>query len=72
VERWRTKIRTFHLPLGKATMTLKDAVVELGLPVDEELITSVSSGDLVILCECLLGLMPPETIHRGDTIKLFC
>lgn len=53
-------------------MTLKDAVVELGLPVDEELITSVSSGDLVILCECLLGLMPPETIHRGDTIKLFC
>jgi len=69
VERWRTEMHTFHLPLEEATVTLEDVVVQLGLPIDGELIIGVSS-DLVPLCGHLLGSVPPETVCKGNNIKL--
>jgi len=70
IERWRTETHTFHLPLGEATVTLEDVVVQLGLPIDGEPITGVSSADLVPLCGHLLGFVPSETVYKGNSIKL--
>ena len=61
---------TFHLPLGEATITLEDVAVQLGLPIDGESITGVSSSDLVTLCDYLLGSVPPKMVYKGNNIKL--
>ena len=45
-------------------------VVQLGLPIDGEPITGVSSGNLVTLCDHLLGFVLPETVYKGNNIKL--
>jgi len=71
VERWRTETHTFHLPLGEATIKLEDVVVQLNLPIDGEPITGINSGNLVPLCNHLLGSMPPETEYKGNNIKLY-
>ena len=70
VERWRTETHTFHLPLGEATVTLEDVAVQLGLPIDGEPITGVSSDDLVPLCGNLLGSVPSKIVYKGNSIKL--
>ncbi|KAH1261340.1 Serine/threonine-protein phosphatase 7 long form [Glycine max] len=70
LERWRTKTLTFHFPYREITMTLEDVVVQLGLPIDGEVITSISSGDLVAWCEPLLGYLPPTGCASGNMIKL--
>jgi len=46
-------------------------VVQLGLPIDGEPITGVSSGDLVSLSDNLLSVVPPETVYKGNNIKLY-
>jgi len=38
VERWRSETHSFHLPLGETTITLEDVALELGLPIDRELL----------------------------------
>ncbi|XP_027905255.1 protein MAIN-LIKE 1-like isoform X2 [Vigna unguiculata] len=70
VERWRTETHTFHLPHGESTVTLEDVALQFGLPIDGEPVTGVSSGNLVPLCETLLGSIPPPDVVRGNTIKL--
>jgi len=70
VERWRTGTHTFHLLLGEATVTLEDVAVQLGLPIDGEPITGVSSSNLITLCGHLLYFVPPETAYKGNSIKL--
>jgi len=61
---------TFHLPLGETTITLEDVAIQLGLPINGEPIIGVSNGDLIPLCDDLLGSVPPETTYKGDSIKL--
>jgi len=50
VERWRSDTHTFHFPLGETIVTLEDVELILGLPVDGEAVTGITTGDLVSLC----------------------
>jgi len=58
-ERWRIETQTFHMPLGKTTVTLKDVSLQLGVPINGELVTSSSSRNLMELCQELLVDIPP-------------
>ena len=69
-ERWRTETHTFHMPLGETTVTLEDVSLELGVPIDGEPVTDGSSGNLLQLCQDLLGDIPPENMITGNHIKL--
>jgi len=51
LERWRTETHTFHFSLGETIVTLEDVELILGLPIDGEVVTGITSGDLVSLCE---------------------
>ncbi|KAH1081228.1 hypothetical protein J1N35_020989 [Gossypium stocksii] len=39
VERWRLETHAFHLSCRKCTITLKDVALQLGLPVDNAMVT---------------------------------
>ncbi|KAH1056559.1 hypothetical protein J1N35_034624 [Gossypium stocksii] len=39
VEIWRPKIHIFYLPYNECTITLEDVGLQLGLPVDGEVVT---------------------------------
>jgi len=69
-ERWRTETHTFHMPLGETTVTLEDVSPQLGMPIDGEPVTGGSSGNLLQLCQDLLGDIPPENMLTGNRIKL--
>ncbi|XP_052482491.1 serine/threonine-protein phosphatase 7 long form homolog [Gossypium raimondii] len=43
VERWRPETHTFHFPCGECTVTLEDVAVQLGLSVDGNPVTGLSS-----------------------------
>ncbi len=61
VERWRPETHTFHLPCGECTITLEDVAVQLGLPIDGNAVTGVSSiSRPTTLCYELLGRLPSE------------
>ncbi|KAH1072616.1 hypothetical protein J1N35_024944 [Gossypium stocksii] len=61
VERWRPETHTFHLPCGECTITLEDIALQLGLPIDENVVTGVSSiSRPARLCYELLGRSPSE------------
>ncbi|XP_014500510.1 protein MAIN-LIKE 1-like [Vigna radiata var. radiata] len=70
VERWRIETHTFHFPLGESTITLEDVALQLGLPIEGNVVTGISSGPLHLFCEQLLGHVPPENTVRGNRIKL--
>ncbi|MBA0819849.1 hypothetical protein Gohar_028274 [Gossypium harknessii] len=56
VERWRPKTYTFHLPCDECAITLEDVQLQLGLPMDESVITgSVVIDDWSDICKQLLG-----------------
>jgi len=67
VESWATHL-SFATP--KATITLKDVTVQLGLPIDGELVMGDSSGDLVCVCEELLKFVAAKTMVQGNTINI--
>jgi len=46
VEKRRTKTHTFHFSFGETTVTLEDVDLILGLPVDGEAVTGITSGNL--------------------------
>jgi len=70
VERWRTETHTFHFPLDETTVTLEDVELILGLPIDGQAVTGITSGDLVYFCEQFLGFIPPSTAVKENAIKL--
>jgi len=69
-ERWRIETHTFHMPLGETTVTLEDVSLQLGMLIDGEPVTDGSSGNLLQLCQNLLGDIPPENMITGNRIKL--
>ncbi|XP_052479585.1 protein MAIN-LIKE 2-like [Gossypium raimondii] len=74
VERWRPKTHTFHLPCGECTVTLEDVALQLGLPIDGNAVTSLSSiSRLATFCYELLGRSSSEgkfTSLRFSWIKV--
>ncbi|KAG8489463.1 hypothetical protein CXB51_017444 [Gossypium anomalum] len=61
VERWRPETHTFHLSYRECTITLEDVALQLGLPIDGNVVTSVSSisRPTTFFYE-LLGRLPSE------------
>ncbi|KAH1040051.1 hypothetical protein J1N35_041794, partial [Gossypium stocksii] len=41
-ERWRPETHTFHLPCGECTITLEDVALQLGLPIDGNMVTGAN------------------------------
>ncbi|KAK5818604.1 hypothetical protein PVK06_023547 [Gossypium arboreum] len=51
IESWRLETHTFHLPCEECTITLEDVQLQLGLLVDESIVTrSVQSVDWEAIC----------------------
>ena len=65
-ERWRIETHTFHMPLGETTVTLEDVSLQLGVSLDGETITRSTFGNLMELCQELLGDIPPENIFTSN------
>ncbi|XP_016704176.1 protein MAIN-LIKE 2-like [Gossypium hirsutum] len=64
VKRWHPKTHTFHLLCG--TITLQDVALQLGLPIDGNAVTGVSSiSRSAALCYDLLGRSPNEGKFTG-------
>ncbi|MFQ6668431.1 hypothetical protein Gotur_034088 [Gossypium turneri] len=61
VERWHPETHTFHLSYGECTITLEDVALQLGLPIDKNAVTGVSSiSRPAAFCYDLLGRLPSE------------
>jgi len=63
----------FHIPLGESVVSLEYVILQLGLLIDEKLVTNVSSDDLVSLCEQLLvsHTMVTKWFNQTMLIKQF-
>ncbi|XP_057740108.1 protein MAIN-LIKE 1-like [Arachis stenosperma] len=73
VERWHPDTHTFHLPVSKCAVTLKDVAVILGLPTDGLPITGMTMNSFEALeAECLqqFGVAPRKSDCRVSCIKL--
>ncbi|KAL9665639.1 hypothetical protein QQ045_021060 [Rhodiola kirilowii] len=57
VERWCSKMHTFHLRHGEMTIALEDVGVLTGLPVEDKIVTTNQEVD-DDLCLRLLGVVP--------------
>lgn len=64
-------MHTFHLRVGEMTPTLQDVVIMIGLLIDKTFMTN-NKGliDIDLLCDRLLGQVPPTNTYRGDCIRL--
>ncbi|XP_072084287.1 protein MAIN-LIKE 1-like [Arachis hypogaea] len=72
-ERWRPKTYTFHLPVGKVTVTLKDVSYILGLPINGEAVTGRSDSShqfLVENCIACFGREPGPQYHVLGNVNL--
>lgn len=69
VERWRQETHTFHLPVGEASVTLRDVAILTRLPVHGRAVTGGSIVDPRGLVERVLGVRPDATDVRGGGLK---
>ncbi|XP_040935170.1 protein MAIN-LIKE 2 isoform X2 [Gossypium hirsutum] len=61
VERWRSETHIFHLPYRECTITLEDIALQLGLPIDRNMVTGISLiSRPATFCYELLGRSPSE------------
>uniref|UniRef100_K3ZZ77 SWIM-type domain-containing protein n=1 Tax=Setaria italica TaxID=4555 RepID=K3ZZ77_SETIT len=69
VNRWRPETHTFHMPFGEMTITMQDAAMILGLPLDGQPVTGIIQNenwrDMV---EMHIGIRPREP-EGGDSSK---
>uniref|UniRef100_K3ZZK0 Aminotransferase-like plant mobile domain-containing protein n=1 Tax=Setaria italica TaxID=4555 RepID=K3ZZK0_SETIT len=69
VDRWCPETHTFHMPFGEMTITMQDAAMILGLPLDGQPVTGIIKNenwhDMV---EMHIGITPPEP-EGGDSSK---
>ncbi|KAF1898843.1 hypothetical protein Lal_00018963 [Lupinus albus] len=70
IERWRPETHTFHFPCGECTVTLKDVAYQLGIPIDGQVVTGMTSMDWNELCLRLLGVVPIGNELMGQRVKL--
>ncbi|XP_019450703.1 PREDICTED: serine/threonine-protein phosphatase 7 long form homolog [Lupinus angustifolius] len=70
IERWRPETHTFHFTCGEAIVTLEDVAYQLGIPIEGEVITGVTSMDWEDLCMQLLGAVPAGNELMGQRVKL--
>lgn len=71
IERWRPETHTFHFKSGESTVTLQDAEVILGLPVQGRAVTGNSDlGNVELLCQNLLGATPEDFDKKGQKVKI--
>ncbi|MBA0573794.1 hypothetical protein Golob_001051, partial [Gossypium lobatum] len=69
VERWRPEMHTFHLSYSECTNTLEDISLQVGLPVDEDVVTgAVVNADWSVTCEKLLRNVPNK--FKGSRIEM--
>ncbi|KAF1881999.1 hypothetical protein Lal_00038643 [Lupinus albus] len=61
---------TFYLPNGECTITLEDFAYELGLPIDGDAVTGVTSMELNNVCLNLLGAIPTDRQVIGQRIQM--
>jgi len=59
-KRWTIETHTIHMLLRETTVTLVDVSLQLGVPIDGEPIIKSSSGNLMELCQELLGDIAPK------------
>ncbi|XP_052486270.1 protein MAIN-LIKE 2-like [Gossypium raimondii] len=58
IERWGLETRTFHLTLGKCTITLKDIAFILWSPIDGLVVAGDTRMPLTDVCNDYLGAIP--------------
>ena len=59
----------FHLMVGEMTITLQDVAIILGLRVHGPPIIGTCDFDLSLLCQELVGVIPPLAELRGSAVK---
>ncbi|XP_021761433.1 serine/threonine-protein phosphatase 7 long form homolog [Chenopodium quinoa] len=69
VERWRQETHSFHLPVGEATVTLRDVAILTRLPVQGTAVTGSFLVDPVGLVVRVLGVQPGPNDVRGSALR---
>ncbi|XP_020250107.1 uncharacterized protein LOC109827508 [Asparagus officinalis] len=67
IERWRPETNSFHMHIGKCTITLQDVAVILGLRIDGPVVTGTDDHSWPGVCARLLGQVPDL---RSGAMKL--
>ncbi|KAH1046084.1 hypothetical protein J1N35_036868 [Gossypium stocksii] len=67
VERWKAETRTFHLPCGECTITLKHVAFRLGLRFP---VASVSAKNIDETNRQLLGKIPDKGDMEGAKVNM--
>ncbi|WVZ51010.1 hypothetical protein U9M48_002202 [Paspalum notatum var. saurae] len=71
IDRWRPETHTFHLSCGEMTLTLQDAAMILGLPIEGQAVVHVVNANWAHYVELMLGLpllsAILETVARKKT-----
>ncbi|XP_030945764.1 serine/threonine-protein phosphatase 7 long form homolog [Quercus lobata] len=70
VERWWPETHTFNLSHGEMTITLQDAKVLLGIPIDGEAIVGTIDKTWATECQNLLGIVTNGVMLQGQRIQI--